>query len=406
MADSPRIAGRPVRRGLVIAALSLGSAVTIATLAWRAGILQPSTVAVTSSPVPSPTAAPTVAPTAPASPTVAPTLPPATPEPTAALVAAPLTGLLVTPEAALQHPIVVMVDDHPDARPQSGFNAASIVWHAPAEGGTPRYMLVFQEQVAGSVGPVRSARQYFIEWASEYHAVYVHHGGSPQAKATLAAKGYGQWVYNADGFRWSPRYLWRITERYAPHNVYSDGKHLRTLSTKVGAEDERIKRVWTFGHDLIRKLRPIGASIKVTFPYGVFTYRYDAATNTYLRFIGSEKRPQVDPGDGKVVAPKNVVVLRMAFGPLNDGHPEYHRLEAHNVGEGTAYISTNGITVKGTWKKASQTAPTLLFGPDGKKITLTAGQTFIEVIGLTYGLKIVDGDAPEFVIPPRAADPR
>jgi hypothetical protein len=103
-----------------------------------------------------------------------------------------------------------------------------------------------------------------------------------------------------------------------------------------------------------------------------------------------------------VVAPKNVVVLRMAFGPLNDGHPEYHRLEAHDVGEGTAYISTDGITVKGTWKKASQTAPTLLFGPDGKKVTLTAGQTFVEVIALTYDLNIVDGQEPDLAIPPAA----
>ena len=406
MTDSPRVAGHPVRRGLVIALLALGSAVTFALLGWQAGLLNPNTVAVTSSPAPSPSdAPPTPAPTA-APPTVAPTEPPPTPEPTPNLVAAPYTGLLVTPEAALQHPIVVMVDDHPDARPQSGFNAAAIVWHAPAEGGTPRYMIVFQDTIPGSVGPVRSARQYFIEWASEYHAVYVHHGGSPQAKATLAAEGYGQWVYNADGFRWSPRYLWRIKERFAPHNVYSDGKHLRTLSTKVGAKDEKVKRTWTFGRDLVRALRPVGGSIKVSFPFGVFTYRYDAATNTYLRYINSEKKPQVDPADGKVVAPKNVVVLRMAFGPLDDGHPEYHRLEAHNVGEGTAYISSNGITVKGTWKKASQTAPTLLFGPDGRKITLTAGQTFVEVIGLTYGLKIVDGEAPALVIPRGALNPR
>jgi len=73
-------------------------------------------------------------------------------------VAGPLTGLLVSPEAALQHPIAVMVDDHADARPQSGFNAASIVWHAPAEGGVPRYMMIFQDQIpAGVVNIVHGA---------------------------------------------------------------------------------------------------------------------------------------------------------------------------------------------------------------------------------------------------------
>jgi hypothetical protein len=84
----------------------------------------------------------------------------------------------------------------------------------------------------------------------------------------------------------------------------------------------------------------------------------------------------------------------MAFGPLNDGHPTKSRLEAANVGRGTAWISTNGRTIKGTWRKASVTAPTLLFGPNGKPVTLTAGQTFVEVLKLTDGLTIHDGRTP------------
>ena len=148
----------------------------------------------------------TVEPTAMAAP------PPPTPIPH---VPAPLTGLPVTQEAAEQHPIAVMVDDHVDARPQSGFNAASVVWQAPAEGGVPRYMLIFQDQIPKAVGPIRSARLYYIQWAAELRAMYVHHGGSPQAKATLSQKGNGTWVYNADGFRWEGRYVFRISDRSA-----------------------------------------------------------------------------------------------------------------------------------------------------------------------------------------------
>ncbi len=95
-----------------------------------------------------------------------------------------------------------MIDDQFDARPQSGFSAASVVWQAPAEGGIPRYMLVFQETIPGDVGPVRSARYYYIAWAAELRALYAHSGGSPQALATLRAQGRGQLVYNADEFRW------------------------------------------------------------------------------------------------------------------------------------------------------------------------------------------------------------
>ena len=129
----------------------------------------------------------------------------------------------------------------------------------------------------------------------------------------------------------------------------------------------------------------------MVYPYETITYRYDALENRYVRYINGSKTPQVDVADGQVVAPKNVVILRMLFGALNDGHPNKHRLEARNIGKGEAWIATNGVTVKGTWRKASATAPTLLFGPDGEQITLTAGQTFVQVLPLTYTYKITPG---------------
>src|SRR4249920_1750670 len=165
----------------------------------------PSQPAIASQPA-SPSSGPSVPasglPSASASPTATP-IPTPTPVPTPVLVPAPLTGLPVTPAAARRHPIAVMIDDLSAARPQSGFSSASIVWQAPAEGGIPRYMMVFGETRPTDVGPVRSSRYYYIAWAAEWRAVYAHAGGSPQAMQTLRAKGSGQLVYNADEFRWS-----------------------------------------------------------------------------------------------------------------------------------------------------------------------------------------------------------
>ena len=385
----------PLRRGLITLI-----AVAVATLAvlvtGRIGTLAPGGAAAAShSPGPSlePSSAPAMSETP--TPTAQPaTAPPPTPTPTPTpLVPAPLTGRLVTVEAAQQHPIAVMVDDHADARPQAGFNAASVVWQAPAEGGVPRYMLVFQENIAGDVGPIRSARQYYVEWASELRAMYVHHGGSPQAKATLAAKGNGSWVYNADGFRWEGRFVFRATDRVAPHNVMTDGAHLRKLAKRIKATDGPIEPFWSFGAAAAPADRPAaGGTIKIVYPYETVAYRYDPASNRYLRFINGSKKAQVDAADGEVVAPTNVVILRMLFGAITDD--THGRLEAHNVGKGEAWISTNGVTVKGTWRKASQTAPTLVFGPDGKPITLTVGQTFVQVIALSYQYSIKDGALP------------
>lgn len=313
----------------------------------------------------------------------------AMPSPTPALVPAPLTGRLVAPALAAQHPIAVMVDDQADARPQSGFNAASVVWQAPAEGGIPRYMLIFGEGNPPAVGPVRSSRYYFITWAAEWHALYVHVGGSPQAMATLAASGDGQLVYNADEFQWGGTFLWRITQRFAPHNVYTDGTHLRELAARIGATAPPAGPAWAFGPGAPIAERPAGARLEITYPANQIAYRYDRASNTYRRFVGGTA--QVDAGDGRQVAPANVVVMTVVFGPLNDGHPNKKRLEAQNVGSGPAWIASNGVTISGRWRKASTNAPTRFYGADGNQIVLTAGQTFIQVVPPGTPVLIVAG---------------
>jgi hypothetical protein len=334
-------------------------------------------------------------PAATASPTASPT---PTPVPSPTLVAAPLDGVLVNPERAALHPIAVMVDDQADARPQSGFNSASIVWQAPAEGGIPRYMLIFQENAPGMVGPVRSARYYFIAWAAEWRAVYVHAGGSPQALSTLRSQGNGQLVYNADDFRYEGRYLWRIKTRFSPHNLYTDGSHLRSLAKVVRAKDGPLVGAWSFAPDAPLANRPVGGRIAVAYLANKIRYDYDRATNTYGRSVFNTS-PQVDAADRKPVTPKNVIVMLVHFGPLNDGHPIKHRLEATIIGKGTAWIATNGQTIKGTWRKDGLTKPTRFFDAAGQPVTLTVGQTFVQVMPIGTPVMVTNGKAPP--APPR-----
>ncbi|TAK02957.1 MAG: DUF3048 domain-containing protein [Chloroflexota bacterium] len=382
-------ARRALRRGLVaiLLVVAVGSGVGIGALVAAGSGPDPSHLAA-GTPLPTGTPSPDPSPTPPSSPTPSPR---PTPRPTPIVVPAPLTGLPVNPDAAGYHPIAVMIDDHRDARPQSGFNDAAVVWQAPAEGGIPRYMLVFQDTIPGSVGPVRSARQYYVDWAAEWNAVYVHVGGSPDALATLRSKGRGQLVWNADEFRYGARYLWRAEGHDAPHNVFSDGEHLRSLATAVGAADGPLEPAWTFGPDLPAALRPVGATLTVHYPYEAVTYRYDSNANAYWRYIDGSAVPQVDAADGEIVAPANVVILRMRFGALNDGHPDKHRLDADDVGAGEAIISTNGRIIRGTWSKDSVTGATRLLDAAGRPITLTAGQTFVQVIALSYEYEVREG---------------
>jgi hypothetical protein len=271
-----------------------------------------------------------------------------------------------------------MIDDLRAARPQSGLASASVVWQAPAEGGIPRYMAIFQDTMPKSIGPVRSSRYYYIAWAAEWRAIYAHSGGSPGALATLRSKGSGQYVYNVDEFRYS-RTFHRLPTRFSPHNLYTTSARLRNLGKQIGAKDKAYKTVWQFAPDAPLEARPYGGTITVKYPYNTITYKYDRETNTYLRSVTGEKK-QIDAGNDTRVAPKNVVIMRMRFGPLNDGHAGAPRLEATVVGSGQAWISTNGRTIKGTWKKASITKPTKFYDGDDNEVTLTVGQTFVQVI--------------------------
>ena len=324
---------------------------------------------------PTPTSLPTATPLPTPSPSP-------TPIPTPPTVPAPLTGRPVSPENAARHPIAVMIDDLAAARPQSGLASASVVWQAPAEGGIPRYMAVFQDNMPEEVGPVRSSRYYYIAWAAEWRTVYIHAGGSPGALATLRAKGNGQLVYNGDEFRHSGTF-YRLKTRSAPHNLYTTGPRMRALGKRLGAKDQTYQTVWQFAPDAPLESRPSGGTITVKYPYNLIKYSYQRATNTYLRSVTREGK-QIDAADKIRIAPKNVVVMRMSFGPLNDGHPGAPRLEAKVIGSGTAWISTNGRTIKGTWKKTALTKPTKFYDKKGKEVTLTIGQTFVQVVPNSY----------------------
>ncbi len=250
------------------------------------------------------------------------------------------------------------------------------MWQAPAEGGIPRYMAIFQDTLPKDIGPVRSSRYYYITWAAEWRAIYAHAGGSPQAIATLRAKGSGQYVYNIDEFRHGGSFR-RITAKFAPHNLYTRGTTMRNVGKQLGAKDKARKPVWDFAPDAPLDARPYGGTITVKYRANTISYKYDRDTNTYLRSVTGEKKEK-DAADGRRIAPKNVIVMLMHFGPLNGG--AHGRLEATVIGSGTAWISRNGKTVKGTWKKTGITKPTLFFDAKGNPVTLTVGQTFIQVM--------------------------
>jgi hypothetical protein len=348
--------------------------------------------------VESPTATPspsTAPPSATSSPTASPSASaPPSPSPSAATYE-DLSGIQTTPELAHRYPIAVMIDDSPAARQQAGLSFASMVWQAPAEGGIPRYMAIFQSGTPPSIGPVRSARLYFVRWAAEWKAVYLHAGGPPPLRSFLA--GRQKLVFDVNG-----RTARRVNFRTAPHNLYTDGERIRRFAEKtkkatserLGYDPNEPGRLQPFADAPPEADRgPDGGTIKVTYTSAKVSYAYDRTSNTWLRSVDGRKqhdalatrnRGNGTIGSGPRIAPTTVVVMVVPIrkSAAIEGSA-LGRLEADSLGKNTAWVFANGRVTKGTWRKKDPTDRTRFLDAGGHEIVFPRGQVFIQVVPKT-----------------------
>jgi hypothetical protein len=308
---------------------------------------------------------------------------------------APLTGLPVDPKVASRPVYAVMIDDQADARPQSGLGDADIVWQAPAEGGIPRFMAWFSSQAPTVIGPVRSARLYFISWATEQGAVYTHAGGSPGALTELYRNGNGTHVWNIEGLANVGGAFYRTADRWAPHNLYTGSKELAALAKSLVYAPEPARPAFAFAPAPPEPRH--GSQFRILFSYGgtQVGYTFDPATRTYPR--AENGVPTTDAATGEPVAPTNVVIVSVPFNPLNDGSG-HGRLDAGLVGEGQALVFRSGELVKGRWRKTAFDAPTELLLPKSggadTPIALVPGQTFVQVVPTGIPISVRDAAPP------------
>ncbi len=273
-----------------------------------------------------------------------------------------------------------MIDDNVQARPQAGFNAASIVYQAPADGGEDRYMLVFQEGDADMVGPVRSGRPYFVRWAAEFRSAFAHYGGDTKTLEQVIPPMDGSLIYDVDALSGGGAAFHRINTRAAPHNAYTSTAVLRKVATKLGGPGAMVDGLpgWTFMEDGPADARPASGSITVPYGRGDTGYTYDRKANAYLRSVAG--RAQTDQGDGKRVIARNVIVLfqRLSYDP--DSEPGYRRPILDQIGSGDAIVFRDGARVDGTWKKDDIGGLTRLYDKAGAEIPLVRGRIFVQVV--------------------------
>ncbi|WP_129629476.1 DUF3048 domain-containing protein [Candidatus Oscillochloris fontis] len=369
--------------------------VIVAGCASSPATAQPTT-AVASNP---PSAVPVLATTAPpAPPTPTPAPPTATPEPLPPTPEPPtptpevITGRLALVRGSLtERPFAVMLDNHPKAYPQSGMDNAVIVFEALAEFGITRYMAIFAPGISpelATIGPVRSARPYYVEWAKAFSSVYTHAGGSPEG--LLLAETSIE-IINNDALKGvSSRYFWRSKERAAPHNLFTSSANIAAFAASRNVETPDLSEIgFLFKPEASADQRPASQNLRYFFIYreSYVGWSYDPATNDYLYFRAG--RPHVDATTGEQLRFKNLVLMEVPESPI-PGDPK-GRIEQQVIGEGKARIFRDGTMVEATWRKGAGFAQLRFYAADGSEILMNPGAVWIAAIPSMDNLTVEGG---------------
>lgn len=269
------------------------------------------------------------------------------------------------------HGIAVIVENQDDARPQTGLDQASIVYEAMAEGGISRFMALYLEGDAPAIGPVRSARHYFVNWAREYDAALVHVGASPQGFEALRAAR----MVDLDEEPGSTA-IWRMRERLAPHNAYARISGIRAdLGGRVPTgkwgglafKDPEWRHSGMQAHQL---------TIDYGWKYRV-AYSYQPETNDYRRFMA--EAPHLDAQSGQQLHAATVIVMTVPSWIIDSEG----RLDMALMGNGKADYFLDGVHIAGAWRRESLRDTTSYLDSAGKEMHFNPGPVWIQVVPAT-----------------------
>jgi hypothetical protein len=280
-----------------------------------------------------------------------------------------LNGSFVSPEKENIYPIAVMIDNHPDARPAYGLSQADIVYEAEAEGGITRYLAIFASgEKIEKIGPVRSARPYFVDWDKELSAVFIHCGGSPEALAKIVKEnifGLNEF-YNGD-------YFWRVKDYLAPHNIFISSDNLnKYLESKKLTVGKFLK--WNFKNDSPSGDEQNDIDIAFKSPDFVVKWKYDKIKNEYTRYLGGEL--QKDEGNEQEIKAKNIIIQYQKTEVLD----KELRLKIDTLGSGKAVICLDGKCSLGECRKNNSSSRTRYYYENGEEAQFNGGKFWIETV--------------------------
>ena len=318
---------------------------------------------------------------------------------------------LVVPEKEVQifkgedRAIAVMIDNHSGAWPQANLEKAYIVYEIVVEGGETRLMAVFKGQDLEKIGPVRSSRHYFLDYALENDAIYVHHGWSPQAEGDIPRLG----VNNINGIQESSKDFSRVKDKSAPHNMFTSTDSILKIANRKGYETTSskgsilnyvayefdlgdkykvevpaVENVENNETEIEPEVQEIEGTIaksatSITIPHSklqTVKYEYNEETKRYTRY--ARNKLQTDYITGEPVTTKNIIITMCDNYTLTDSENK-GRQGLKNIGTFDGYYITNGKAIQIKCIKSDRDEQTVYKDLEGKEIDVNDGNTFINI---------------------------
>ena len=282
-------------------------------------------------------------------------------------------------------PIAVMIDNHSGAWPQANLNKAYLVYEIVVEGGETRLMALFKGQNLDKIGTVRSSRHYFLDYALENDAIYVHHGQSPQAQSDFSALGVDRIVVDNSKTGWRDKSLNVASE----HTLFTSIEKLNNgLGSKRITRNNNLLLNYSVDEIDMASLDGAASATNISIPYSnsyVTSYTYDAENGYYLRSVNG--KAHTDYVTKKQYHFKNIITYQVKNTTLNDGENK-GRQNIENVGSGTGYYISGGYSVPIKWEKQSRKSQTKYYYMNGEELKVNDGNTFIQIQPLNQKLSI------------------
>ncbi len=282
-----------------------------------------------------------------------------------------IDGKLVATEKSALKPITITLENHIDSRPIAGLEYASIIYETIVEGDITRFLAIFDGDIAAKkIGPIRSARPFFVDLIEEWDPIYFHAGGSLEALDQLKASS----IVDINEISGDGIYFWRDNNRTAPHNLFTSANLIKRVITAKEISMVALFSPWRFKSDQPASINDLVQEVKVDFygnPFYQVSYQYNQDNNDYIRYLAGK----VHKTDRGIILKAKNIVLQFVLAEIIDS---YGRLDINLKSGGQAKIYQDGREILGSWKKTN--GRTRFYDQDRKEIEFNQGSIWVELV--------------------------